>query len=163
MGKDVRVQIQGGKTKLPSEYSPVYSSLVHLFRNAVDHGLEKPGERGGKSSYGTIRVNCVAANSKYQIEISDDGRGIDLDAVRARAEKKGLIKPGDWANMTEQQKIQLVFHSGFSTREDVTQTSGRGIGLDVVADAVKAAKGEIKVSSTKGTGTTFMIVLPEIA
>jgi two-component system chemotaxis sensor kinase CheA len=163
MGKDVRVEIQGGKTKLPAEYSPVYNSLVHLFRNAVDHGLERPGDRGGKSSQGTIRVDCKLVNSKYQIEISDDGRGIDLEAVRARAEKKGIIKPGDWANMSEQQKILLVFHSGFTTREDVTQTSGRGIGLDVVADAVKAAKGDIKVTSAKGNGTIFVITLPEIA
>ncbi len=163
MGKDVRIEIQGGKTKFPAEYSGVYSSLVHLFRNAVDHGLERPGERGSKSSQGTIRVQCTLADSKYQIEISDDGRGIDLDAVRTSAMRKGLFTAEQWDKMTEQQKFLVIFHAGFSTRQDVTQTSGRGIGLDAVANAVSEAKGEIKVKSTKGSGTIFVITLPEIA
>ncbi len=162
MGKEVRIEIEGGKTKLPSEYSAVYNSFVHLFRNAVDHGLERPGDRGSKPSFGTVRVNCVVADSKYKIEITDDGRGIDQDAVRASAIKKGLVKPEEWEKMTEQQKIAIIFNTGFSTRQDVTQTSGRGIGLDVVGASVRDAKGEIRVSSTKGKGTRFVITLPQI-
>ncbi len=163
MGKEVRIEIEGGKIKLPSEYANVYNSLVHLFRNAVDHGLERPGERGAKPSYGTIRIKCFLSDSKYQIEISDDGRGIDLDSVRASAMKKGLVKPEEWEKMTEQQKIRMVFTTGFSTRQDVTQTSGRGIGLDVVGVAVRDAKGKIEVTSKKGKGTYFVIALPELA
>jgi sensor domain CHASE-containing protein/signal transduction histidine kinase len=160
LGKEVKVEITGGKTRLPADYADVYSSLVHVFRNAVDHGLEPAGERGSKAAHGTIRLDVKATDKGYQIEISDDGKGVDLDAIQRRAEKHNLVKAGEWKTMSDDQKTRLIFHSGFTTRNDVTQTSGRGIGLDVVNSSVKAAGGEFNVVSKKGMGTKFLITLP---
>ncbi|HEY8494337.1 MAG TPA: chemotaxis protein CheA, partial [Myxococcota bacterium] len=160
-GKDVRLEIRGGDTELDKLIvEDLADPLMHLVRNAFDHAIEPPDERvaAGKPPEGTIRIEAHQRGSHVVIQVCDDGRGIDLDAVRARAVKRGLIAPD--AALSAKETIDLIFLPGFSTRDEVTETSGRGVGMDVVRENVNSLGGLVHVESRRGHGTTISLTLP---
>ncbi len=134
--------------------------LVHLVRNAVDHGIEPPleRERNGKPREGTLSLKAYHSGGNIVVEISDDGRGLDRNKIIEKAISKGLIQPGQ--NMSDTEIINLIFQPGFSTADKVTDISGRGVGLDVVRKAVETLRGRVDVSSELGKGCTFSVRLP---
>jgi two-component system, chemotaxis family, sensor kinase CheA len=134
--------------------------LVHLVRNAVDHGIEPPQERerNGKPKEGTLILKAYHSGGNIVVEISDDGRGLDCNKIIEKAISKGLIQPGQ--NMSDAEIINLIFLPGFSTADKVTDISGRGVGLDVVRKAVETLRGRVDVSSELGEGCTFSVRLP---
>src|SRR5205823_12594730 len=136
--------------------------LMHLVRNAVDHGVGSAEERlaAGKPARGTVYLNAYHQGTQVVIEVRDDGRGIDLALLRARAVEKGIIKAEEAQRLSEQDALNLIFESGFSTAAEVTEVSGRGIGMDVVRTVMDRLKGTIHVSSQKGRGTTFQLRVP---
>ena len=136
--------------------------LMHLIRNALDHGIEQPEERkkAGKSEEGTISITCVREARYIELKISDDGRGIDYDKIRAKAISLYAERTEEIKNMNERELSQFLFQSGFSTKDKVTELSGRGVGLDVVWSNVEKIKGRIKVESTAGKGTSFILHFP---
>ena len=136
--------------------------LMHLIRNALDHGIEDPKERkkAGKSEEGTISITCVREARYIELKISDDGRGIDYDKIRAKAEELYPERTEEIKNMNERELSQFLFQSGFSTKDKVTELSGRGVGLDVVWSNVEKIKGRIRIESTAGQGTSFILHFP---
>ena len=136
--------------------------LMHLIRNALDHGIEEPKERkkAGKSEEGTISITCVREARYIELKISDDGRGIDYDKIRAKAEQLYPERTEEIKNMNERELSQFLFQSGFSTKEEVTELSGRGVGLDVVWSNVEKIKGRIRIESQPGQGTSFILHFP---
>lgn len=134
--------------------------LIHLVRNAVDHGIEPPEERkrNGKPRAGTLVFKAYHSGGNVVVEISDDGRGLDRDKITQKAIAKGLIQSGK--GMSESEAINLIFQPGFSTADRVTEISGRGVGLDVVRKAVETLRGRVDVSSEFGKGCTFSVRLP---
>jgi two-component system chemotaxis sensor kinase CheA len=136
--------------------------LMHLLRNAVDHGIEPPEvrEQNGKDPEGTITLSAERERDRVLIRVEDDGGGIDRDAVRQKAVEKGIKTREEVDAMPDEEVEDLVFHPGFSTNEEVTDVSGRGVGMDVVRDTVTRLDGSVSVSSTPGEGTTFTMELP---
>jgi len=162
-GKSVRLEMSGEETELDKTLlERIRDPLMHIFRNAVGHGIESPLEREelGKSPTGMIALRAFCRGSQVIIEIQDDGRGIDSEAVRSAAVRKGLLTDSDASRMTESQVFDLVFEPGFSTNDGVTELSGRGVGLDVVKADISRLKGQIEISSEPGAGTTFTLRLP---
>jgi two-component system chemotaxis sensor kinase CheA len=160
-GKDVRLEIHGGDTELDKLIvEELADPLMHLVRNAFDHALESVGERvtAGKPVEGTIRLEAYQRGNHVVIEVSDDGRGIDPEAVRARAIARGLVDSE--ALLTPKQMLDLILLPGFSTRDEITETSGRGVGMDVVRENVTALGGLVHVESRHGRGTTISLTLP---
>ncbi|EPZ46241.1 chemotaxis protein CheA [Alicyclobacillus acidoterrestris] len=137
-------------------------ALVHLLRNAADHGLESPADREqrGKPRKGVIRLAAYASGGHVYLEVSDDGRGIDRDKVLASAIKKGIVDPAKAPAMSDAQVYDLLFASGFSTAATVSDISGRGVGLDAVRGKVESLGGTIRIESVPGQGSTFLIELP---
>lgn len=163
LGKQARLSVVGAEVSLDRRLlDKLKGAMVHLLRNAVDHGIEMPDERerAGKHHEGALTLRVEQQGNILVMELSDDGRGIDVQMVRASAERKGLITAEEGARMHEAQLRDLIFRPGFSTRTDVTDTSGRGVGLDAVRSSVESMQGRIEVVSTKGSGTRFMITLP---
>ncbi len=159
--KRIRVVISGADTGLDKEMIELISDpLKHLVRNAVDHGIELPQERErlGKSSEGTIWLKAYQEEGRIYIEIKDDGRGIDKEAISKKAIEQGLIK--DENALSHEEIYELMFHPLISTAKQVTTVSGRGVGLDVVKHNISKAGGRIEVLSEIGKGTTFVIELP---
>ena len=157
--KQIRWDVRGGDTELDrGVLNQLSDSLLHLVRNAVDHGIESPADReaAGKPAEGTIRLHAMQLGSEVIIAVTDDGRGIDVDAVRAQATKRGIDTDG----MTEDDVLRLTLQSGLSTTSFVTDVSGRGVGLDVVRANLEAARGRVEVRSQAGGGTEFRIVVP---
>ncbi len=138
----------------------VADPLVHIIRNAVDHGIESPEQRqkAGKEAVGHVELEACYENGRLVFYISDDGGGIDPDRLRAKAIKLGLVDPNE--PMSRQEAIELIFHPGFSTKDQVTDISGRGVGMDVVKTNIKRMSGEIEVQTELGQGTQFKITLP---
>lgn len=136
--------------------------LMHLIRNALDHGIEDPKERkkAGKSEEGTISITCLREARYIELKISDDGRGIDYDKIRAKAKELYPERTEEINNMNERELSQFLFQSGFSTKDKVTELSGRGVGLDVVWSNVEKIKGRIRIESTAGQGTSFILHFP---
>ncbi|MFC4448359.1 chemotaxis protein CheA [Halorussus aquaticus] len=136
--------------------------LMHLLRNAVDHGIEPPEEReaAGKDAEGTIRLRGFRERDRVTIEVEDDGHGIDPDAIRSKAVEKGVMSREEAEKLDTEEAQKLVFHAGFSTNDEVTDVSGRGVGMDVVQDTVSRLDGEIRVDSAPGEGTTISLSLP---
>jgi two-component system chemotaxis sensor kinase CheA len=162
-GKQVEFIVEGGDTELDRSIMDGLSDpLLHLIRNAVNHGIEPPEVRTaqGKAPGGTVRLSARRDRENVLIEIQDDGRGIDDERVRAKAVEKGIISPDEAGALTRDEIIQLLFRPGFSTAETVTDISGRGVGLDVVKKAIETLKGSIQVESVNGGGTTFRLALP---
>ncbi len=158
-GKKVRLEVTGGETSLDKAVlDRLGEPLMHLLSNAVAHGLERPEDRlkAGKPAEGHLRIHAASVSGRVAIRVSDDGRGLDEAAIRARAEALGMdIRTADTAQLHS-----LVFVAGLSTAERVTTLSGRGMGLDVAANAIHALGGTIDVESVAGKGTAFTLSLP---
>ncbi len=160
-GKEVHLAISGAETDLDKTIvDEVGEPLMHLLRNCVDHGIETPEERErrGKPRHGTIALNAYHEGNQIIIEVIDDGNGIDLERVRARGIKQGLIASDD--RLTDREIIELIFTPGFSTAEVISDVSGRGVGMDVVKKNIGRLKGIFDVNTVSGAGTTFTIKLP---
>jgi two-component system chemotaxis sensor kinase CheA len=136
--------------------------LTHIVRNAVDHGIEPAEERlsAGKPARGTIYLNAYHQGTQVVIEIRDDGRGIDLARLRKHALEKGIVKQEEIARLTESDVLNLIFEPGFSTAQEVTEVSGRGVGMDIVRTVLDRLKGTVQVSTQKGRGTTIQLRAP---
>ena len=163
LGKEVKLQIEGQGTLVDREIlAKIEAPLNHLLRNAVDHGIETPDVREalGKPRQGTICLSAYHMSGMLFIVIVDDGQGIDLDSLRQKIIKKGLLNKGIPEKLTEEELLEFLFLPSFSTREEVTEISGRGVGLDVVQDAVREMGGIIRTYSKWGEGTTFQLNLP---
>lgn len=160
-GKDINVVISGKETELDKRViEQIADPLKHLIRNSIDHGLEYPEERKaqGKPPQGTIFLNAYHQEGNIVIEISDDGRGIDEEAVLKKAIEKALIPEN--SNLSSSEIQQLLFMPGFSTAKQITDISGRGVGLDVVMTNIKSLRGSLELISKKGEGTKFIVRLP---
>jgi two-component system, chemotaxis family, sensor kinase CheA len=160
-GKRVRVVTSGEATEMDrSMVERIGDPLVHIIRNAVDHGIEPTAERAaaGKPTTGVVHVSAYHESGNVVIEIADDGAGLDRDAILAKALSKGLVKKGQ--KLSDPDVFQLIFAAGFSTAQEVTQISGRGVGMDVVRRSVEAMRGRVSIASVPGSGTTFKLVLP---
>mgnify|MGYP000884156199 CR=1 FL=1 len=163
LGKEVEFVIEGKDTELDrTVIDEIGDPLVHLLRNAVDHGIEYPDVRRqkGKDSSGLIRLVARHEGNNVFIEVTDDGSGLDLDLIRTRAVEKGLATLQEVNGMTPVQVSDFLFRSGFSTAENVTDVSGRGVGLDVVRNKIASLNGEIYVDTVVDKGTIFKIRLP---
>lgn len=161
LGKDVELTIEGAETELDKTVLDALGDpLMHLIRNSMDHGIEAPGERAraGKAKTARIHLSARHSGASVLIGVSDDGAGIDLDAVRARAVERGLV--GADAELSEQEVYSLLFQPGFSTARVVTDLSGRGVGMDVVRKRVESLRGSIDVASRRGAGTSVTLRLP---
>lgn len=161
LGKDMDLVITGGDTELDKTViEKIGDPLMHLVRNAADHGIERPEDRraAGKEAKGTVRLNACHDAGCIIIEVSDDGKGLDRDRIVAKATAAGLIQPG--AQLSDQEVYRLIFEPGFSTAEAVTKFSGRGVGMDVVRKNIEALRGTIDIDSEQGRGTSMRIRLP---
>jgi two-component system chemotaxis sensor kinase CheA len=162
-GKDVALELSGQNTDLDKSILDGLSEpLMHLVRNAVDHGIEPAGERltAGKPARGTVYLNAYHQGTQVVIEVRDDGRGIDPAHLRMQAVEKGILKLEEAKRLTDQDTLNLIFESGFSTASEVTEVSGRGIGMDVVRTVLDRLKGTVHVSSQRGRGTTIQLRAP---
>lgn len=161
VGKAVNLTLEGEDTEIDRNMvEALYEPLVHLVRNAVDHGLESPEERRsrGKPAKGRLWLRAFHKGGNIIIEIEDDGRGLNREAILARAREKGLVAPGD--TLTPVQIDHLIFEPGFSTSREVTEISGRGVGMDVVKQTVESLRGQIDIASRPGEGCRFTLRLP---
>lgn len=162
-GKEVELVLQGQDTDLDkSLLDAIAEPLTHLVRNAVDHGIEPAEERirNGKVAQGTVCLNAYHQGNQVVVEISDDGRGIDTRRIRACATERGLLDPEAAARMSESEALEMVFRPGFSTAEQITEVSGRGVGLDVVESILNRLKGTVEIETEPGKGTRFRLRLP---
>jgi len=162
-GKDIALEVSGEHTDLDKGILDALAEpLTHLVRNAVDHGIEPSSERlnSGKPARGTVFLNAYHQGTQVVIEVRDDGRGIDLDIVRQQAVRSGLLKAEDAQRLDSQDVLNLVFEPGFSTASEVTQVSGRGVGLDVVRTVLDRLKGTVHISSSLGKGTSIQLRVP---
>ena len=163
LGKNVKFEVIGETTGVDRDIlDKLEAPLNHLIRNALDHAIEPPEERAaaGKPETGTIRLEARHRAGMLQIILADDGRGIDLNRLRAKILERGLATAAMTAAMTEAELLEFLFLPGFSTKDKVTEISGRGVGLDVVQDMVRAVGGFVRVSSQIGGGTRFTLQLP---
>ncbi|MES2932512.1 MAG: chemotaxis protein CheA [Pseudomonadota bacterium] len=161
LGKEVELMIEGAETEVDRVVvDSLYDPLVHMLRNALDHGIESPEERiaAGKPLKSFISLRAWQEANSVMIVLGDDGKGMDPQKLRAKALSKGLI--GESAALTADEAFQLVFLPGFSTKEVASSVSGRGVGMDVVKTAVEKNRGAIRIDSTLGSGTKFSIRLP---
>lgn len=161
--KQVRFEMEGRETELDKTIiEAIKDPLTHLVRNAVDHGLEGPDQRraAGKPVEGRLTVRAFHEGGHVNIEIADDGAGIDLDRVREKAVDKRLVSPERAQHMSDREISSLIFLPGFSTAERVTNVSGRGVGMDVVKTNIEKIGGSVDVVSVRGSGTTFRIKIP---
>lgn len=164
LGKKVKLDMQGTNVQIDYDLCQILSdSLVHIARNALDHGIEFPEERTAKQKTpeAKISVNIHQINEELIVEISDDGRGIDPERIKKKALEKNLATAKELELMKPEEIFGLIFESGFSTAEKITEVSGRGVGLDMVMQAISALKGKIRVSSQVNLGTSFTIIIPE--
>jgi two-component system chemotaxis sensor kinase CheA len=162
-GKEVELVVRGGQTDLDkSILDAIAEPLTHLVRNAIGHGIESTEERvrAGKPAKGTLRLGAYHQGNQVVIEVSDDGAGIDADKVRQRALSQGLLKAEQAARLTESDTLELILQPGFSTAEEITELSGRGVGLDVVQSVLGRLKGTVEIETAHGRGTTFRLRLP---
>ncbi|MGY5806065.1 chemotaxis protein CheA [Rhizobium sp. LEGMi12c] len=160
-GKDIELVTEGEGTEVDKTViDRLADPLVHLVRNSIDHGLESPDDRvaAGKPVTGRVFLSAHQTGSEVVISIKDDGRGIDRQRVRAKAEANGLIQPG--AQLTDKELLQLIFQPGFSTAEKVTNLSGRGVGMDVVKKTIETLRGAIDITSEFGKGSEIALRIP---
>lgn len=163
LGKHIRIEMEGKETELDKTIvEAIKDPLTHLVRNSVDHGIESPEVRtsAGKQTEGTLLLRAYHEGGQVNIEITDDGAGLNLDRIRKKAIEKGLINADQAARMSEREAAQLILLPGFSTAEQVTSVSGRGVGMDVVKTNIERIGGMIDVQSRPGKGTTIKIKIP---
>jgi two-component system chemotaxis sensor kinase CheA len=162
-GKKIDLQMVGAETELDRQVLELIKDpLTHMVRNSADHGLEMPDERieAGKRDVGAVRLNAFHEGGHIIIEIADDGRGLNVEKIKAKAIANGLATESELDSMPEQQVLQFIFKPGFSTAEKVTSVSGRGVGMDVVRTNIEKIGGTIELKSTQGKGSTFTIKIP---
>jgi two-component system, chemotaxis family, sensor kinase CheA len=160
-GKEIELILEGESTRIDKAIiDEIGEPLVHLVRNSVDHGIEPPAERvaNGKTPTGTILLSATQESNHVLITIMDDGAGIDAATVRTKAVERGLLKADE--SLSDRDVVQLIFSQGFSTRESITEVSGRGVGLDVVLKSIERLNGLVEVETVPGVGTKFIIQLP---
>jgi two-component system chemotaxis sensor kinase CheA len=163
LNKEVKLELVGEETEIDKNIVEALSDpLVHLVRNAIDHGIEAPDkrERAGKVRQGTVRLSAQHEGDHIQITVRDDGAGMDPEVLRAKARDKGLISPEAAARLSTEECLQLIFLPGFSTKSEVSEISGRGVGMDVVMSRLKELNGHVSIHSTPGAGSTITIRLP---
>ncbi len=162
-GHDVELALSGQDTDLDKGIlDAIAEPLTHLVRNAISHGIESPEERrkAGKPAQGTVRLNAYHHGNQVIVEVSDDGRGIDAQKIRAKAIELGFTTPEEASRMTEAETLDFIFRPGFSTAEQVTEVSGRGVGMDVVQSVLHRLKASVSLETRLGQGTTFRLKLP---
>ena len=162
-GKKVDLITAGEETELDrSVIEEISDPLVHVLRNAVDHGIETPEERRavGKPETGTVTVTAWNQETYIYISVKDDGKGIDTDALRQKAIDRGLVAREVAESATDEQVLQYIFYAGLSTAKVISDVSGRGVGMDIVRTNIERLNGEIKLKSTKGVGSEVIIQLP---
>lgn len=162
-GKQIELVMRGEDTELDrSVIEEISDPLIHLLRNSVDHGLEAPAERvaAGKPERGVIRLSARHEQGRIIITVEDDGRGIDTQAVRGKAVERGLLTRADAEALSEADAVDLIFASGLSTAEVISDISGRGVGMDIVRTNIERLNGSIQVETWPGRGTRFQIILP---
>ncbi|HET7871388.1 MAG TPA: chemotaxis protein CheA, partial [Terriglobales bacterium] len=162
-GKEVNLLVRGQDTDLDkSILDALAEPLAHLVRNSVDHGIEPPAERvaAGKPAEGTVALAAYHQGNQIVVEVSDDGRGIDKEKLVAKSIERGILSQADAAALSETEVLNLVFHPGLSTAEQITSISGRGVGMDVVRGVLERMKGAISIRTTAGQGTTFFLKVP---
>jgi two-component system chemotaxis sensor kinase CheA len=162
-GKDVALELSGQNTDLDKGILDALAEpLMHLVRNAVDHGVEDAEQRiaANKPARGTVYLNAYHQGTQVVIEVRDDGRGIDLAQIRQHAVEKGIVKAAEIQRLTDSEVMNLIFEPGFSTAAEITEVSGRGVGMDVVRTVIDNLKGTVHVSSVKGRGATIQLRMP---
>jgi two-component system chemotaxis sensor kinase CheA len=162
-GKQVELEIRGASTELDkSIVDALHEPLLHLVRNAIDHGIETPEERAlaAKPRVGKLTLAALYEGNHVHLSVEDDGRGIDAEKIRDRALELGIASRQEIESLSREEALNVVFQPGFSTRENVSAVSGRGIGMDVVRGAIEALKGTIDLETETGRGTRFQIRLP---
>ncbi|MGP0044722.1 MAG: chemotaxis protein CheA [Syntrophobacteraceae bacterium] len=160
-GKEVVLTMKGEETEIDRNMvEEIYEPLVHMIRNSVDHGIEMPEERtrAGKDPTGTIFISAEQKGGNIAIDIEDDGRGLDVKRIRDKAIERGIISASD--QLDEKTTFDLIFHPGFSTKDTVSEVSGRGVGMDVVKKCVERLRGKIEITSQFGKGSSFHVKLP---
>ena len=162
-GKLVRLEMEGSQTELDKTIiEAIKDPLTHIVRNSLDHGLETPAQReaANKPPQGLLFLRAFHEGGQVNIEISDDGAGLDLNAIRAKAIERGILPSQQAAKMTDREIANLIFMAGFSTAQKITNISGRGVGMDVVKTNIEKIGGTVDVSSVRGHGTTLKIKIP---
>lgn len=162
-GKQIRIEMEGKETELDKTIiEAIKDPLTHIVRNSSDHGIETPEKRvdAGKPPEGKLLLRAYHEGGQVNIEISDDGAGLDADKIRKKALEKGLITPDHAADLSEREAVNLIFLPGFSTAEKITNVSGRGVGMDVVRTNIEKIGGAVDVSSKAGIGTTVKMKIP---
>jgi len=162
-GKEINLQVQGGDTEIDKQIlESLGDPLIHLLRNALDHGIESPAVRqaAGKPARGLIRVAAYPQGTQVVIEISDDGAGMDPARLRSLAMRKNIISRLEAEKLTDDEALNLIYYPGFSTAEIITDMSGRGVGMDVVKTTIERMNGAVSVQSQPGVGTTVILRLP---
>ncbi|MGH7647802.1 MAG: chemotaxis protein CheA, partial [Gemmatimonadaceae bacterium] len=160
-GKDVDCEVEGEMTELDRNMVELVADpLMHMVRNAIDHGIETPDERtaAGKPPAGRLTLSATQANGQVAIELRDDGRGLQRDRILQRAQARGLVRPGD--SLSDADVLDFIFAPGLSTADQVTDVSGRGVGMDVVRRNIQSLHGRIDVQSEPGQGTTITLRVP---
>lgn len=163
LGKEINLIIQGEETELDrTVIDEIGDPLVHLLRNSIDHGIEKPADRtaAGKNPVGEVRLTARHEGNHVLLMVSDDGKGLKAEAIKQKALEKGLVTKAELEAMDPNDIMRLIFMSGFSTAETVTDVSGRGVGMDVVRTKIEALGGSLELDSTPGQGTRVRIRLP---
>lgn len=161
--KEIDFEMEGKSIELDRTIlNEIRDPLMHLLRNAVDHGIEPPAEReaNGKPRTGTIHLRGVRERDRVTIEVADDGGGIDADTLKTKAVSKGVLTRQEADALSDEEAYELIFHAGFSTTDEITDVSGRGVGMDVVKNTIKRLDGDIHVDSEIGGGTAISLSLP---
>jgi two-component system chemotaxis sensor kinase CheA len=162
--KSVRFEIEGADIRIDKRIlEALKDPLIHMLRNSIDHGMEDPDTRirHGKKQEGRISLRiCIREDSRVEVVVQDDGRGIDIEAVKRKALRDGILKDDDAKTLSKTDAMALIFHSGLSTSRIITDVSGRGIGLSVVRENILALGGDVSVDTDPGGGTTFRMALP---
>jgi chemotaxis protein histidine kinase CheA len=163
LGKKVNIKIEGAENEIDKNLIESLSEVfLHMIRNSIDHGIETPEERiaAGKDEAGLISIQCARESGNMKVTITDDGRGIDKERIRKKIVEKGLIPRETAAALGEEELINFIFQSGFSTTEQLTNVSGRGVGMDAVKNNIELMKGSIAIKTDAGEGTVFTISVP---
>ena len=163
-GKKVHLNLMGENTELDKKVVDMIGEpMLHLIRNSIDHGIESPAERvkAGKSEFGTVELNAYQGGNNIMVEIKDDGKGLNKSRILKKAIENNLISASDAQNLADNEVYQFIFAAGFSTAAEVTDISGRGVGMNVVNKLIQDFKGKILINTTEGFGTSFTLCFPQ--